>query len=237
MATGNQPRDGRTSKEELLARLAQMQDHDDESDIEKPALSEAERLARDAEPPKMRVDGRPMGSERHRKLTAAQMAFTKSLIQGKTQLESYKEAYPNSKATDKVLKTNAWRLAQDSRIKHLLNEHWSETVEVMSEDAVAVKRFVLKQLLEMSKNAKQEGSKIKALELMGKTVGLFKVQDDANDAGVSADQLKLELAHHLKLVRNIRPIQRIEPEPVERLNIIDASSQPSSPNEPLPFKQ
>lgn len=143
-------------------------------------------------------------------MTASMMEFAKGLIEGKTQLEAYKEAYPNAKANDRVLKTNAWKLAQDVRIQKMMQEHWGQTVEALTDDAVAVKRYVIKSLLELSKEAKQEGSKLKALELMGKTVGMFKPAQAEEEEALTADQLKQELAKHLKLVGNVRRITKAQ---------------------------
>ena len=210
--------DGRTSQEELLRRLEAVSLDDGlNGRDEGPALSEAERLARDAVPPKRRVDGELQGTPRQKPMTSNMMEFAKGLIEGKTQLEAYQRAYPNAQANDRTLKTAAWKLAQDIRIQRMLQEHWGQTVEALTDDAVAVKRYVIKSLVEMSKEAKQEGSKLKALELMGKTVGLFKQAQQDEDEGLTAEQLKLELSRHLKLVGNVRRINKtqvIEAEPI-----------------------
>ena len=50
-------RQGRSSRDELLAKLAEMEDHNAGRVNEAPALSEAEQLARDADAPRRRVDG------------------------------------------------------------------------------------------------------------------------------------------------------------------------------------
>jgi hypothetical protein len=55
--------------------------------------------------------------------------------------------------------------------------------------------------LELSKGAKQEGSQLKALELLGKASGLFTHTDSKAEVTISSDQLKRELAGHLRLVR------------------------------------
>ena len=151
-----------------------------------------------------------MGTPKQRPLTSSQMEFAKGLIEGKTQYQAYKDAYPSANGTERTIKASAWKLAQDQRIQKMLQEHWGETVEAMTDDAVAVKRYVIKSLLEMSKEAKQEGSKLKALELMGKSVGMFKQAQQEEDEGVSAEQLKRELAHHLKLVGNVRRISKAQ---------------------------
>lgn len=210
--------DGRTSKDELLKRLEEvMLDGDGNKNEPEPGLSEAERLARDAVPPKRRVDGELQGTPRVKPMTSSMMEFAKGLIEGKTQLEAYRQAYPNGQASERTLKTAAWKLAQDPRIQKMLQEHWGQTVEALTDDAIAVKRYVIKSLLELSKEAKQEGSKLKALELMGKTVGLFKQAPQEDDDSLTAEQLKLELAKHLRLVGNVRRISKaqiVESDPV-----------------------
>ena len=137
------------------------------------------------------------------------MAFAKGLIEGKTQAQAYKDAYPDAQGSHQSMKTSAWKLSRDPRIQAIVTEGWDETVEALSEDQAAVKRYVLKQLLHHSKTAKQEGTKLKALEMMGKSVGMFKaeVQDD-DKTSVTPEQLKRELASHLRLLNNVRPITR-----------------------------
>ena len=96
-------------------------------------------------------------------------------------------------------------------------------MEALAEDQAAVKRYVLKQLLHHSKTAKQEGTKLKALEMMGKTVGMFK-QDQAepDKVIVTAEQLKRELANHLRLVNNVKPMTRAAVLEAEPLSVINA---------------
>ena len=202
---------GRTSKEDLLRRLDEvMLDGDGNQNDTAPGLSEAERLARDAVPPKRRVDGELQGTPRQKPMTSSMMEFAKGLIEGKTQLEAYRDSYPNAKGTDRTLKASAWKLAQDIRVQRMLQEHWGQTVEALTDDAIAVKRYVIKSLLELSKEAKQEGSKLKALELMGKTVGMFRPAQAEEEDSLTADQLKQELAKHLKLVGNVRRISKAQ---------------------------
>ena len=215
---------GRTTKDELLKRLEEL-DNDAclNGQDEGEGLSEAERLARDAIKPKRRVDGELMGTPKQKPMTSAMMEFAKGLIEGKTQVDAYRQAYPNAKANERTIKTNAWKMSQDIRIQKMLQEHWGETVEALTDDAVAVKRYVIRNLLELSKDAKQEGSKLKALELMGKSVGMFKQSEEKDDKEVTAEQLKQELSRHLKLVRNVKPItkQSIIDVPMESVRIAE----------------
>ncbi len=211
MSNGQGRMNGRANKDDLLRRLEELTEGDRlNGHGETPELSEAERLARDAVPPKRRVDGEIQGTPKTRPMTSQMMEFAKGLIEGKTQLEAYKEAYPNAKANERTLKTSAWKLAQDIRIQRMLQDHWGQTVEALTDDALAVKRYVIKNLLELSKNAKQEGSKLKALEMMGKSVGMFKPAQTEEEDTLTADQLKQELAKHLRLVGNTRKITKAQ---------------------------
>ena len=203
----------RASKEDYMRALEEAMDAYGFDENEGPGeVSEAERLAAHAEPPAMRVDGMPKGSEgkRPKPLTASQQRFTQELIRGKTMVEAYREAYPNATSADKVIKSAAYKLSKDDRIQKALQEAWGETVEALVDDAIATKRYVLKQLLAHSKEAKQEGSKLKALELMGKAVGMFKTQEEDKVEKVTPEQLKKELAGHLKMLDNVRPMTRAQ---------------------------
>jgi len=58
-----------------------------------------------------------------------------------------------------------------------------------------------------SKSAKQEGTKLKALELMGKAVGLFKHEESGKADVQTPEQLKRDLAVHLRLLDNVKPLK------------------------------
>ena len=196
----------KTTSEDYLAKLEELESSDEI--LETGQMSEAERLAMLAEKPKVRIDGQYVGSEhkRQRPLTAQQMAFANCLIRGATLKVAYRESYPNSQATDACVMANASKLAKDVRIKRIVNDGVEETIEHLSEDVAGTKRYVLKQLLAHSKDARQEGTKLKALELLGKSVGLFIDRTQAEVKQATPDQLKRELATHLKLLDNVRPL-------------------------------
>ena len=201
---------GRASKDELLQALedAHLQEPDTEDDgLE---ISEAARLAARAEPPVMRVDGKPRGTEDYKKiqpLTPSQMEFTKGCIAGKTMRQAYRDAYPNAKGSDQVITSSAYRLSRDPRIQKALQDAWGETIEVLAEDTAATKRYVMKELLALTKGGKQEGSRLKALELMGRAAGMFQISTDAPVAKPTAEQLRRELSGHLKLLDNVKPMR------------------------------
>ena len=187
-------------KSDLEAELA---DADWVQDDESPeTLSEAEQLAHSAESPKLRKDGEHKGSDiqRPRPLSPRQALFCQRVILGDSLRSAYRSAYANDTGSDASISASANKLMKDPRIKHILQEAWEETAEHLSEDLAASKRYVLKGLLALSKKAKQEGTRLKALELMGKAAGLFTPTDIQDKAVITADQLKRELAGHIKLL-------------------------------------
>ena len=201
---------GRASKNELLEALEAVDINDGEGWEDETGWSEAERLAAHASPPPLRVDGKPKGADaysRPKLLTGPQMEFTKGMIIGKTMRQAYRDAYPNAKGSDQVITSSAYRLSRDERIQKTLQEAWGETVEVLAEDTAATKRYVLKELLALSKGGKQEGSRLKALELMGRAAGMFQPQGAETVEKVSAEQLRKELSGHLKLLDNVKPLR------------------------------
>lgn len=201
---------GRASKDELLAALEAVELDGDEGWVEPADISEADRLAAHAEPPPMRADGKPKGADaysRPKPLTASQMAFAAGMIQGKTMRQAYRDAYPNAKGSDQVITSAAYRLSRDQRIQTALQEAWGETVEVLAEDTAATKRYVLKELLALTKGGKQEGSRLKALELMGRAAGMFTHSTEPAAEKPTAEQLRKELSGHLKLLDNVKPLK------------------------------
>ena len=166
-------------------------------------LSEAERMAESAEGPRQRADGNVVGTtewKRQRPLTTSQLAFARGLIEGKSMRQAYRDAYPNSGAADVTVSAAAGKLAKDPRIGKLVRDAWEETQEALADDVAASRRYVMRQLVALSKQAGQEGSRLKALELLGRSVGMFREQQASQDKPLTAAELRAQLAGHLKLV-------------------------------------
>jgi hypothetical protein len=187
-------------KSELEAELA---DADWVDDDESPDdLSEAEQLAHLAERPRQRKDGEHIGSDipRPKPLSPRQALFCQRVILGDGLRSAYRQAYANDTGSDASISASANKLMKDPRVKKILQDAWGETVEHLAGDIAATKLYVIRNLIALSKGAKQEGSKIKCLELLGKASGLFTPTDIQDKAVITADQLKRELSGHMKLL-------------------------------------
>jgi hypothetical protein len=68
----------------------------------------------------------------------------------------------------------------------------------------------MEQLLKHSEDAKQEGTKLKALELMGRAVGMFTDKVEQKIEEVSTSQLKEELKSSLALLDNVKPFKPLK---------------------------
>ena len=198
----------KTSKAEYREDLDQALEDQENwgEDVDLGDLSEAEQLAHAAERPRLRKDGEHRGSDirRPKPLSPRQALFCQRVILGDSLRSAYRSAYANDTGSDASISASANKLMKDPRVKVILEEAWEETAEHLSEDLAASKRYVLKGLLALSKKAKQEGTRLKALELMGKAAGLFSPTEVQDKAVITADQLKRELSGHMKLLEQAK---------------------------------
>ena len=231
---------------DLDAELANMVERlNDEARGEFNSLGEAERLAASSPPPKTRVDGSLQGSEYKRPpkaLTDSQQAFTDAVIRGKGLRSAYREAYPNDTSNDSTVSTAAYQLARHPRIAKLLEDAAEQTIDYMIDDSDAGRRWVMRQLMISATASKQEGSRLKALELVGRSLGMFQPQQVAAPETMSAAQLKQELDKHLTMLVDVTPKRRgtgipVESSPVESTGAaiadgVNADGQDGDPTTP-----
>ena len=164
-------------------------------------IGEAEQAAAAAESPRERSDGKIVGisEQRVRPLTAQQIAFAQGVIEGKSKRQAYRDAYPNSNAADTTVSACAAKLSKDPRVKRMIEAGWEETTEALADDQASTRRYVMRSLVALSKGGKQENTRLRALELLGRTANLFKEQVQV-EKPITAEQLRRELAGHLRLL-------------------------------------
>jgi hypothetical protein len=143
----------------------------------------------------------PMAVVRHREMTHGMRTFIAAKLAGSTSRDAYRQAYPNDKSSDATVSANAYKLSKHPLVAKALQDAWGQTEEALVEDMAASKRYVIQSLIALSKGAKQEGSRLKALELLGRASGAFTNAAPVEAPAPSAAQLKKELAGHLKLLK------------------------------------
>ena len=134
------------------------------------------------------------------RITAKQHLFASLIIQGAAPRDAYRKAYNCLTANEGTIAVSANRLLNDPKVSVLIHSGLDKREENLVSDAVATRRHVMTQLLAHAENMKSEGSKLKALELIGKAVGMFTDKVETTIEQVSTDQLKAELATHLALL-------------------------------------
>ena len=73
----------------------------------------------------------------------------------------------------------------------------AEQAESIISDPPALRAFVLRQLLNHSNTMKTESNQIRALELLGKSIGMFTDKVETKVERVDPEQLKAQLEKHL----------------------------------------
>lgn len=198
-------------------------------------LAEGEQAAVMADPPRERADGKPWGTggPRQKALTQAQVTFAQGLIEGKTLKASYREAYPNTQAKDSTIAAAAHRLSKHPRVSAMVRAAWEESVEALTDDVAATRRYVVKSLLHMVQTSEQDSTRIRALEALGRASGAFTPAPAEKPQAVTPDQLRRELQGHLRLLDNVKPLRRghVNSEP-PRAAVNGAVSDPTVPPPP-----
>ena len=132
--------------------------------------------------------------------SAQQLMFIRGVLNGKTQKLAYREAYPADSSTDRNICTTANRLLHSPKIEAFVQSINSTVAELLVDDRKETRRFVFREIFALSKQAKQERHKIKALELLGKSCGAFKPADRGAVPAPSEQTLTDVLNDRLRLL-------------------------------------
>jgi hypothetical protein len=117
---------------------------------------------------------------------------------------AFHDSVSTAEATNVVTaQTNA--VTTTASVMHL-KSILSEYDQVVVNSAVQIRTYVTNKLIEETTHPDPK-IRIRALELLGKSVGIFTVAEEKAEKAVSADQLKRELSGHLKLLDNVKPMK------------------------------
>lgn len=191
---------GRVDPVDMLDQMSEedwLEEDENGSHLENPASSEAEQAAEDAAAPARSLHAVGSG----RQMTEQQRAFAQGLIDGQRPVDSYRAAYPNCKAATQTVVTAAYKLRRHPNVQRMLADASDQSTDNIAGSIEAQRLHVLRELIELSKGAKQEGSRLRALELLGRSAGLYRDQSQAKTVEpITAAALKAQLVQHLRLV-------------------------------------
>lgn len=147
--------------------------------------------------------------EKEKRLTAKQRAFASYIVQGDSPQVAYRKAYDVKTVNSASVISGANKLMKDKRISALIGSVFDRTKETIIADAVATRRHVMEELFKHCENEKHNVSaRLKALELMGRAVGMFTDKVEQKVEEISTERLKDELKSHLALLDNVKPIKK-----------------------------
>ena len=106
-------------------------------------------------------------------LTSRQASFVEELLTGVSQTTAYKGNYSTTHMSSKTIWEASSRLSKNPKVVARLGELRAEKEVQERMLRLSYGDFVINQLQELAINAKSDRARIKALELLGKTVGLF----------------------------------------------------------------
>jgi len=120
-----------------------------------------------------------VSGKKENELTIKQRAFVNEIVRGK--LGSYKEAYAKvydvtlTKAgkIPKWVEVEASKLVANPKIAQSIHKAIERKEDSIIASSLRTKNYVIKKLFEESENSESDSARIRALELLGKTVSLF----------------------------------------------------------------
>ena len=164
---------------------------------------------------KKKKNGLPRGVHREetsnaqgkdKRLTPKMQAFASNIVQGMSPSDAYRRAYDCSNMSEASIVSDANRLLKDARITQLLESFWTTLKENVIADNQATRRHIMSELYNHAERAGERTSdKLKALELMGRAIGMFTDKVESKVEEVNVDSLKKELESSLALLQSAKP--------------------------------
>ncbi len=131
-------------------------------------------------------------------LTAKRERFARLIAQGKTQADAYREAYDAVGMQDATVWTEASKLARHPKVAIRVDELKMEAEVVRREMLMNREEAILQRLEHEAMTAKTDSARIRALELLGRHIGMFKDQIEVEHVERSAEQVEADILARLE---------------------------------------
>ena len=134
------------------------------------------------------------------KLTAKQRKFVDSFLKGLNESDAYRAAYDAENTNDNTIHREASKLMLNPKVAATIRKRLVAREAASVQSAVSRRRFVLERLTKEATDATNDGARVRALELLGKTPGVDLFRDvvaDVEDTQ-SPDELLAEVERRLK---------------------------------------
>jgi hypothetical protein len=128
-------------------------------------------------------------------LTGKQEAFAKLVASGSMLSDAYRECYSADNMKSSTLWSEACRLAQNPKVSARIKDIQADMEQCQRTRLLRREEWVLKSLQEEAVSADNASSRIRALELVGKTVGMF---TDRIEQAETSERSSAEIEKDLK---------------------------------------
>lgn len=139
-------------------------------------------------------------SSQGKRLTPKKLKFAQCLIEGMTAADAYRVAYNAESMAETSIRTEAWKLANDVLIQEIVERERAKMVRASTVSVGGLRPQIIERLWSEAQNARQDGARIRALELLGKMpeIDLFGEHNagdksERRDVGELTRQIKAEL--------------------------------------------
>ena len=169
-------------------------------------VSEGKRLAAEGKTPSEHLRQITPKQSRQR-ITARQIAFADDVTSGMTLTQAYKNNYDTSKSKNETVWSNACSLASNKKVQARIQENYARMDDNRSNIEARRREYVLVGLQKEAEQAETDGARIRALELLGKTIAMFTdgIQtDDVTDK--TATELEQEIKSKLARFLNAQAV-------------------------------
>ena len=135
----------------------------------------------------------------NQKITAKQYEFARLVAEEHlTSSDAYRRAYkPNIMAKNKSVHEMACRVMTNIKVQSMIRSIQHERAEENRTRAIRREEYVLKKLTEEVEHGDKASSRIRALELLGKTIAMF--SDKVEMETIQIDRTSEEIREDLKL--------------------------------------
>ena len=131
-------------------------------------------------------------------LTAKQEAFAQEVAKGTTLADAYRSAYNTEKMKPSSVWNNASQLMNRTQVAHRVESIQRSIEEAQVHDSARLRRLVLERLhVEATNEANTDASRVRSLELLGKTVAMFSDRVEQVETDRSSSEIEQELLNRL----------------------------------------
>ena len=133
-------------------------------------------------------------------LTAKQEAFAQGVAKGGTLSDAYRSAYDCENMKDSSVWTEASKLMDHPQVVQRVNSLQKAQEDKTLHDHARLKRLVLEQLHREAMTADSDSARIRALELLGKSIAMFTDRVEQDESPRSSAEIERELVERLSSI-------------------------------------